>query len=197
MLTKSLRSEYKTPSPPAHKVLADRIAARDPGNAPASGDRLSFIYFKVPADFRGTQGDRVETPAFMKANKLKPDPQYYIEHQLENPVGQLFSIMVDKLPGARPPPGGWSTDPATQLREFDLYARDYLFKAAKQKNTNTLLGMWDIKASTSPPVAQAIKARTKVKADIVQVAQPRINSLFADMMLVDAIKKEKRKNSKK
>jgi len=198
MLTKSLRSEYKTATPPAHKVLANRIALRDPGNAPASGDRLSFIYFKVPQDFKGTQGDRVETPAFMKANGLKPDPQYYIEHQLENPVGQLFSILIDKLPGMRPPPAGWSSDPDTQLRERDLYAREYLFKMAKQKNTNTLLGMWN-QPSSLAPVAQTIQLRGKAKETLVTTAkaQPRISSLFADMMLVDAIKKEKRKTNKK
>jgi DNA polymerase elongation subunit (family B) len=197
MLTKSLRSEYKTPTPPAHKVLANRITLRDPGNAPASGDRLSFIYFKVPSDFKGTQGDRVETPAFMKANGLKPDPQYYIEHQLENPVGQLFSILVDKLPGVRAPPAGWSLDTDTQLRERDLYAREYLFKAAKQKNTNTLLGMWN-QISTLAPVAQSIQVRGKTKAvSQSETVQPRIHSLFSDMMLVDAIKKEKRKTTKK
>jgi DNA polymerase elongation subunit (family B) len=197
MLTKSLRSEYKTPTPPAHKVLANRITARDPGNAPASGDRLSFIYFKVPSDFRGTQGDRVETPAFMKTNGLKPDPEYYIEHQLENPVGQLFSILVDKLPGVRPPHAGWSSDPDAQLRERDQYAREYLFKAAKQKNTNTLLGMWK-QPSTLAPVAQSIQLRGKAPTSSQSTySQPSISSLFNDRMLVDAIKKEKRKSNKK
>jgi len=200
MLTKSLRSEYKTATPPAHKVLANRITARDPGNAPASGDRLSFIYFKVPHDFKGTQGDRVETPAFMKANGLKPDPQYYIEHQLENPVGQLFSIMVDKLPGAKPPLKGWSLDPDTQLRERELYAQDYLFKAAKQKATNTLLGMWKIAPSTAAPVAQTIQVRGKAKEALVAMKatpQARISSLFEDRMLADAIMKDKKKSKKK
>jgi DNA polymerase elongation subunit (family B) len=200
MLTKSLRSEYKTPTPPAHKVLANRITERDPGNAPASGDRLSFIYFKVPADFKGTQGDRVETPAFMKTNGLKPDPQYYIEHQLENPVGQLFSIMVDKLPGAKGPLKGWSLDPVTQLRERELYAQDYLFKAAKQKNTNTLLGMWKIQPSSAPPVAQTIQVRGKAKDAVIALTarpQARITSLFEDRMLVDAMMKDKKKSKKK
>ena len=200
MLTKSLRSEYKTATPPAHKVLANRIALRDPGNAPASGDRLSFIYFKVPHDFKGTQGDRVETPAFMKANGLKPDPQYYIEHQLENPVGQLFSIMVDKLPGAKPPVKGWSLEPETQLRERELYAQDYLFKAAKLKATNTLLGMWKIAPSSAAPVAQSIQVRGKAKealAAIKATPQARASSLFEDRMLADAISKDKKKSKKK
>ena len=191
MLTKSLRSEYKTATPPAHKVLADRITMRDPGNAPASGDRLSFVYFKPPIGFKGTQGDRVETPAFMKANGLKPDPEYYIEHQLENPVGQLFSILVDQLPGVKPPPRGWSSDPGVQLAERELYARDYLFKVAKNKHTNTLLTMWKVPVSNAPPVAQSI-TRAKPKTAI-----SRAEELFADRVLVDALKKEKGKDKKK
>lgn len=196
MLTKSLRSEYKMATPPAHKVLADRITARDPGNAPASGDRLSFIYFKQPANFRGSQGDRVETPAFMKANGLKPDPEYYIEHQLENPVGQLFSILVDQLPGVKPPYQGWSADPGMQAAERELYAREYLFRPAKEKNTNTLMKMWG-QTPHAAPVAQSISSRTRTAvaaaAEKSKKGQSRIDDLFADRMLVSSVRKEKRK----
>ena len=205
MLTKSLRSEYKSQTPPAHKILADRITRRDPGNAPASGDRLSFIYFKPPLGFKGTQGDRVETPAFMKANGLKPDPQYYIEHQLENPVGQLFSILVDQLPGVRPPPKGWSSDPEVQVAERELYARDYLFNAGKLKATNTLMNMWGIPASVKPPVAQSITSRVRTRAAIAaeesaKRSQMRISpsdQLAIDKALIETLRKDKRKDSKK
>ena len=190
MLTKSLRSEYKSATPPAHKILADRITARDPGNAPASGDRLSFIYFKPPPGFKGTQGDRIETPAFMKANGLKPDPEYYIEHQLENPVGQLFSILVDQLPGVRPPPQGWNSDPDMQAAERELYARDYLFKPAKAKNTNTLMKAWGLSDMVvRPPVATSMTARAKPKTQMVTRAQ----QLFMDNMLVAEAKRKPKK----
>ena len=193
MLTKSLRSEYKMATPPAHKVLANRITARDPGNAPASGDRLSFIYFKQPANFKGSQGDRVETPAFMKANGLKPDPEYYIEHQLENPVGQLFSILVDQLPGVRPPVQGWSADPAMQAAERELYAREYLFRPAKEKNTNTLFKMWGQTQANTIPVAQSVASRTRAAAEKLKKGQSRVDDLFMARMLVDTVKKEKRR----
>jgi DNA polymerase delta subunit 1 len=192
LLTKSLRSEYKAVTPPAHKILADRITARDPGNAPASGDRLSFIYFKPPSGFKGTQSDRIETPAFMKANGLKPDPGYYIEHQLENPVGQLFSILVDQLPGVRPPPQGWNSDPAMQTAERELYARDYLFKPAKAKakNTNTLMKAWGLSDTiVRAPVATTIVTRSKNKNPTVS----RSEQLFMDRMLVEAVKRKPKK----
>lgn len=190
MLTKSLRSEYKSVTPPAHKILADRIAQRDPGNAPASGDRLSFIYFKPPSGFKGTQGDRIETSAFMKANGLKPDPQYYIEHQLENPVGQLFSILIDQLPNAKPPPQGWNADPDVQVAERELYARDYLFKTAKAKGTNTLMKAWGLSDIVVNTQATSLSSRAKPKAPVVT----RAEQLFLDQMLVA---NSKRKSSKK
>ena len=99
-ITKSLRSVYKT-TPPAHKVLADRIAARDPGNAPASGERIGYVYIQTPVGQQAskTQGDRVETPAYMQEKGLKADAEYYILHQLMNPLAQLFGLMVEKMPG--------------------------------------------------------------------------------------------------
>jgi DNA polymerase elongation subunit (family B) len=98
-ITKSLRSEYKT-TPPAHKVLADRIAARG-GNAPASGERIGYVYVQALAGQVASklQGERVETPEWIIKNKLKPDAEYYIDHQLYNPLAQLFGIMVEKMPG--------------------------------------------------------------------------------------------------
>ena len=44
IITKSLSSHYKNPNAIAHKVLADRITARDPGNKPSSGDRIPYVY---------------------------------------------------------------------------------------------------------------------------------------------------------
>jgi DNA polymerase elongation subunit (family B) len=203
LLTRQLRGSYKTATPPAHKILADRMAARDPGTAPASGDRLAFVYFKPPPGFKGetgTQGDRVETPAFMKANGLKPDPEFYIDHQLKSPVGQLFSILMDQLPNVRPPPQGWSADPEVQAVEKERYAEDYLFKEAQNKGKKgTLAAMWGVKVNTAP-VAQAITTRMKTAAKTAAAAeetkrQSRVDSLFADKMLVAAIKKNKRSKS--
>ena len=40
IITKSLRGYYKNPQGIAHKVLADRMGERDPGNKPKAGDRI-------------------------------------------------------------------------------------------------------------------------------------------------------------
>jgi DNA polymerase elongation subunit (family B) len=86
---------------PAHKILADRMAKRDPGNAPASGERLGFVYIAPPPGQLAPklQGDRIETPDYIREKGLQPDYKYYIEHQLEKPIGQLFGLIVDQLPG--------------------------------------------------------------------------------------------------
>ena len=125
-ITKSLRSEYKC-TPPAHKVLADRIAARGAA-APASGERIGYVYIQAAAGqvASKTQGDRVETPEFIVANGLKPDAEYYINHQLYNPLSQLFGLMVEKMPGFVAPT--WSTDPDKLIGQREALAGDLLFR---------------------------------------------------------------------
>ena len=46
IISKSLRQFYKNPQQIAHKVLADRIGKRDPGNKPAVGSRVPLCIFK-------------------------------------------------------------------------------------------------------------------------------------------------------
>ena len=100
-ISKSLRAEYKTPTPPAHKMLALRMAERDPGNAPASGDRIPYVYIRAPVGQEASklQGDRIEHPSYVKEKGLLLDTKYYIEHQLMNPLSQLFSLCLQQMPG--------------------------------------------------------------------------------------------------
>lgn len=114
---------------PAHKILADRIAKRDPGNAPASGERVGFIYIAPPSGQLAPklQGDRIETPEFIREKQLRPDYKYYIEHQLEKPIGQLFGLVVDQIPGfamCRKP---------TNNVDREVLASELLFRRALQE----------------------------------------------------------------
>ena len=100
-ITKSLRGFYANPESIAHKVLADRMGERDPGNKPKSNDRIPFVYIQVK-EVRGQkmlQGDRVEHPTFIRENNLKPDYNFYITNQILKPVGQPFTLIVESLPG--------------------------------------------------------------------------------------------------
>jgi DNA polymerase elongation subunit (family B) len=96
IITKSLRTGYKKPDSIAHKVLADRITARDPGNKPTSGDRIPYVYF-VNSNKKALQRDRIETPAFIIENKLQIDYSFYITNQIMNPVTQLFALVLEKM----------------------------------------------------------------------------------------------------
>ena len=100
IITKSLRSGYKNPRQIAHKVLADRIGRRDPGNKPRPGDRIAFAYFQNPAK-KALQGDRIETPEFIQSQGLKLNYEFYITNQLMKPLQQLFALVLEDLPGFR------------------------------------------------------------------------------------------------
>jgi DNA polymerase elongation subunit (family B) len=96
IITKSLRSGYKNPNAIAHKVLADRITARDPGNKPAPGDRIPFVYINAP-NKNVLQGEKIETPTFILENKIKIDYSFYITNQIMKPVQQLFALVLEDI----------------------------------------------------------------------------------------------------
>ena len=95
-ITKALRGDYKNPQQIAHRVLADRIGKRDPGNKPKSGDRIKYIYIVNP-DKNALQGDKIETPDFIIQNKLSIDYTHYITNQLMKPLQQLFGLAIVQI----------------------------------------------------------------------------------------------------
>jgi len=97
-ITKSLRGFYKNPRQIAHKVLADRMTKRDPGNKPSAGTRIPYAYIiKKGAKL---QGERIETPEFIKKNNLRIDYGHYITNQIMKPLLQVFALdnIMNKLP---------------------------------------------------------------------------------------------------
>lgn len=100
-ITKSLRANYANPEQIAHKVLAERIGVRDPGNKPKPNDRIAFVYFDATKTRDSKkQGDRIETPEFMTDNKLSPDYKHYITNQIQKPLTQLFRLFWTQVPEA-------------------------------------------------------------------------------------------------
>jgi DNA polymerase elongation subunit (family B) len=96
IISKSLRSGYKNPQQIAHKVLADRITQRDPGNKPGPGDRIPYV-FVHNSDKKAKQGERIETPTYIKEKSLKIDYSYYITNQIMKPVQQVFALVLEKM----------------------------------------------------------------------------------------------------
>jgi len=100
IITKSIRSFYKNPKSIAHKVLADRIGDRESGNKPTSGDRIPFVYFVNKLESKNNkllQGDKIETPTFVKENNLSIDYSFYITNQIMKPLLQLFGLVLNDI----------------------------------------------------------------------------------------------------
>jgi len=95
-ITKALRSDYKNPQQIGHKVLADRMGKRDPGNKPKPGDRIKFV-FVVNPDPKALMGDKIETPEYIIENKLQIDYAHYITNQLMKPLQQLFGLALEAI----------------------------------------------------------------------------------------------------
>ena len=96
--TLKLKESYKDWTRIAHVYLAEKIAKRDPGSVPQSGDRIEFAVIKVPPPALGVkllQGDIIETPQFIKQNNLEIDYLFYLTNQIMNPALQFLEL-VDK-----------------------------------------------------------------------------------------------------
>ena len=96
IITKRLNANYANPLQIAHKVLADRMAERDPGNKPQSNDRIPFAYVHTKKKVK-LQGERVEHPDYIQENNLKIDYLFYITNQISKPVCQVIGLTLNKL----------------------------------------------------------------------------------------------------
>ncbi len=79
----------------AQVMLAKRVEERDPGNAFQLNDRVPYCFIKK--NNWTLQGERIETPEYIKDNGLKIDWQYYISNQLQTPICQLFALTGNDL----------------------------------------------------------------------------------------------------
>ena len=84
--------DYATRQP--HAELAKKIAARGGAEAPVTGDRVPFVIIS-----RG-KGSKVfecsEDPKYAVENGLPIDTDYYINHQLRDPLERIFSAIMKK-----------------------------------------------------------------------------------------------------
>jgi DNA polymerase elongation subunit (family B) len=144
VITKSLRSGYKNPNQIAHKVLADRIGKRDAGNKPNIGDRIPYIYIENP-DRKALQGERIETPEYILANKVKINYSFYITNQIMKPLQQLFALVLEDIKDFKKVKGytlrTWKNELAALRKECDGDDAKYKKKedALRNKEVKALL----------------------------------------------------------
>lgn len=194
VITKKLSASYKDASKIPHKVLADRIGERDPGNKPQVNDRVPFVYIKIPEGpdgaVVGLQGDRIECPEYIMANNLTPDYLHYITNQIMNPVMQLYALCLKNLPKYDKPPGYW-LDVENELKKKPLYIDDVKRKHRldnlKLKTVQELLFQEFIDMLSAPKIKKVRKQTTKgtiIVGDNIKDA-------------VDVVKKVKKTKEKK
>ena len=149
VITKTLKAEYKDPTRIAHKVLAERMGERDAGNKPAVNERIPYVYVKHSGGRNVLQGERIESPAYVREKNLPIDYGFYISNQIMVPVSQLLALAVESLPGYRPPAP--DAEPWTQDR--------------KLVETQFLLFYPYLQDTPMPGCAARIKADKKERAD--------------------------------
>lgn len=91
VITKALsKADYANKQP--HTELAEKMRKRDPGSAPALGDRVAYVIVK------GARGDqffkRSEDPIFVLEHNIPLDTQYYLENQLSKPLLRIFEPIL-------------------------------------------------------------------------------------------------------
>ena len=121
IISKSLKGSYVDPTKIAHKVLADRIGERDPGNKPCVNDRVPYVYIRAPN--AKLQGDKIENPDYIIEKNLQPDYLHYITNQIMNPVIQLYALCLEELPNYREEVDYW-VKIEEELKKKPLYQND-------------------------------------------------------------------------
>merc|ERR1712032_1098011 len=72
----------------AHVELAEKMRKRDPSTAPGSGDRVPYVIVSGAKNQKAYE--KSEDPLYALENNLSIDAQYYIEHQLTQPLLRIF-----------------------------------------------------------------------------------------------------------
>ncbi len=132
-ITRALRSEYKNPQQIAHRVLADRIGQRDPGNKPKPGDRIKYVFIDACKP-KALLGERVETPEFIIDNKLKIDYTYYVTNQLMKPLQQLYGLALVPIWKHRNKNGAikeYTKDISQMEKSYGMDYEDYMKRKEK------------------------------------------------------------------
>lgn len=161
IISKSLKSDYKDPERIAHKVLAERMGERDPGNKPLVNDRIPFVYIQTSTkkNEKILQGNRIEHPDYIKEKNLKPDYEFYITNQIMKPILQLYSLTMEEIDGYKKTSDYWEKEEEKlfKIKEGDIkkikerlitlkenYVKELLFDSILTKLSNKKNGNREI-----------------------------------------------------
>lgn len=109
-----------------------------------------------------------------------------MEHQLMNPISQLFALIVDELPGCVAP-GGRAWGVASES-DREYAATEYLFREAlnacdKGAQRRLAQKMFGATTTTVAAVPRVTRARQEINPKI----QMNLKSLFAQQMILKGL----------
>lgn len=91
VITKELaKADYQGKQ--AHVELANKVAKRDPGNAPKLGDRIPYVIISGTKTTKAYQ--KAEDPIYVLENNIPIDTKYYLENQLSKPLLRIFEPIL-------------------------------------------------------------------------------------------------------
>jgi DNA polymerase delta subunit 1 len=85
-LTRNYKDNYVNTNIP-HVRLAHRLRDRKDVDMVRPGERIAFVMIDST--------DKLETPAFAKANKISLDAKAYFEKQLQTPLDMIWGLVMD------------------------------------------------------------------------------------------------------
>ncbi len=190
ILSKTLRGFYKDPTKIAHKVLADRIGVREPGNKPAINDRIQYIYIKN--DEAKLQGDKIETLEFITQNSLKPDYLHYITNQIMKPILQLYSLCLTELGDYKEEEEYW-IKVENELMKKEMYKDD-----TRRKNRLENLRLLKVQELLFDEFINKLKEpkikKERVKKEIIEIIEDDVeikeNDYEGEMKVIESKVKE-------
>jgi len=133
IISKSLRGFYKNPDSIAHKVLAERIGKRDAGKKPSVGSRVPYVYIQTKGKVK-LQGDKIESPDYIRENDLRPDYIHYVTNQIQKPVTQIFSLLLEDIPEFKKKLKQYGSRARQLKREYSNNEKKYEEKLQKLKD---------------------------------------------------------------
>jgi len=94
VITKALsKSEEDYATKQAHSALAERMRERNAATAPQLGDRVPYVIIRGPKNAKAYE--KSEDPIWVLGNNIPLDTNYYLEHQLSEPLVRLFSPLFE------------------------------------------------------------------------------------------------------
>lgn len=75
-----------------HIELAARMKKRDPGSAPNTGDRIPYVI--IQGAKKAKMFEKTEDPIYVLEHNLPIDTEYYLEHQLKEPLKRIFTPIL-------------------------------------------------------------------------------------------------------